>query len=164
VGGISISVPRLIAFVGALTLVAGLFYLMNRTLTGTALRSIAEDRDTAALMGIPVKRFYMVATGLSAVLAGVAGTLLTPFTSVFPLFGVHMTLIAFIVVVIGGMGNMIGALIGGILLGGVDTLAGTYVAPALQQVVLFGLFIVVVLLRPQGLFGAAAGSEEVGLK
>ncbi|MQA04468.1 MAG: branched-chain amino acid ABC transporter permease [Streptosporangiales bacterium] len=164
VAEIAISVPRLIAFGGALLLVAALFHLMNRTLTGKVLRSIAEDRSTAVLMGVPVKRFYLAATGLTAVLAGVAGSLLTPFTSVFPLFGVHMTLIAFIVVVIGGMGNMVGAVVGGILLGGVETLAGTYIAPALQQVVLFVLFIVVVLLRPQGLFGAGAGSEEVGLK
>lgn len=164
VAGINVSVPRLIAFVGALVLVAALFYLMSATLAGKVLRSIAEDRETAALLGMPVKRFYIVATGLSAVLAGVAGVLLTPFTSVFPLFGVHMTLIAFIVVVIGGMGNMVGSLVGGILLGGIETLTGTYVDPALQQVVLFALFIVVVLFRPQGIFGSAAGTEEVGLK
>jgi len=164
VGGVNISVPRLIAFAGGLLLVGILFFFMQRTLTGKVLRSIAEDRDTARLLGIPVSRFYMFATGLSAVLAGVAGVLLTPFSSVFPLYGAQITLIAFIVVVIGGMGNMVGALVGGILLGAIQTLTGTYIAPGLQQVVLFVLFIVVVLVRPQGLFGAGAGTEEVGLK
>lgn len=164
VGGINISVPRLIAFVGALLLVGILFVIMKRTLTGKVLRSIAEDRDTARLLGIPVSRFYMFAMGLGAMMAGVAGVLLTPFSSVYPLYGAQITLIAFIVVVIGGMGNMVGALVGGILLGGIETLTGTYIAPALQQVVLFLLFIVVVLVRPQGLFGTGAGTEEVGLK
>lgn len=164
VGGINISVGRLIAFVGALVLVAGLFYVMNRTMTGNVLRAVAEDNGTATLVGIPVKKYYLVATGISVMLAGVAGVMLTPFTSAFPLFGAHMTLIAFIVVVIGGMGSMVGSLVGGVLLGAIETLAGTYIAPALQQVVLFALFIIVVLLRPQGLFGKGAGTEEVGLK
>lgn len=163
-GNINISIPRLIAFVAALVLVGALFWVMRGAMVGNVLRAIAEDRDTARLIGIPVRRFYLVATGLSAALAGAAGTLLTPFTSVHPLFGMHMTLIAFIVVVIGGMGSMVGSLIGGILLGAVETLAGSYIAPALQQVVLFAIFILVVLVRPQGLFGKGAGTEEVGLK
>lgn len=163
-GGVSISIPRLIAFIGALVLVAGLFFVMTRTMVGSILRSIAEDRDTARLIGIPINRFYLIATGISAVLAGVAGTLLTPFTSVHPMFGARMTLIAFIVVVIGGLGSMTGSLLGGILLGAIETLAGSYIAPALQQVVLFIIFILVILVRPQGLFGAGAGTEEVGLK
>lgn len=163
-GDINISVGRLIAFIGALVMVAALFYVMTRTLTGNVLRAIAEDSSTAVLVGIPVKKFYFVATGISVMLAGVAGVLLMPFTSVSPLFGVHMTLIAFIVVVIGGMGSMVGSLVGGLLLGVIETMAGTYISPALQQAVLFSLFIIVILIRPQGLFGKGAGTEEVGLK
>jgi len=163
-GGVTISVGRLIAFIGALVLVAALFYIMNRTMTGTVLRAIAEDGPTAVLVGIPVKKFYFVATGISVMLAGVAGVMLTPFTSASPTFGFHMTLIAFIVVVIGGMGSMVGSLVGGVLLGAIETLAGTYISPALQQAVLFAIFIIVVLVRPQGLFGKGAGTEEVGLK
>ena len=164
IGDIQISVARTVAFLGALVMVGALFYVMNRTMTGNVLRAIAEDGPTAVLVGIPVKKFYLIATGISIMLAGVAGTLLTPFTSASPLFGVHMTLIAFIVVVIGGMGSMFGSLVGGVLLGAIETLAGTYISPALQQVVLFALFIIVVLVRPQGLFGKGAGTEEVGLK
>ncbi|MFI7482032.1 branched-chain amino acid ABC transporter permease [Kocuria sp. M1R5S2] len=164
VGGINISVGRLVAFIGALVMVAALFYVMNRTMTGKVLRAIAEDGPTAVLLGVPVKKFYFVATGISVMLAGVAGVLLMPFTSASPTFGMHMTLIAFIVVVIGGMGSMVGSLVGGVLLGAIETLAGTYISPSLQQAVLFALFIVVVLVRPQGLFGKGAGTEEVGLK
>lgn len=164
IAGINISVGRLIAFIGALVMVGALFYIMNRTMTGNILRAIAEDSSTAVLVGIPVKKFYFVATGISVMLAGVAGVMLMPFTSASPLFGVHMTLIAFIVVVIGGMGSMVGSLVGGVLLGAIETLAGTYISPALQQAVLFALFIIVVLVRPQGLFGKGAGTEEVGLK
>lgn len=164
VGDINISVGRLVAFIGALVMVAALFYVMNRTMTGKVLRAIAEDGPTAVLLGIPVRKFYFVATGISVMLAGVAGVLLMPFTSASPTFGMHMTLIAFIVVVIGGMGSMVGSLVGGVLLGAIETLAGTYISPSLQQAVLFALFIVVVLVRPQGLFGKGAGTEEVGLK
>ena len=163
-GEIDISVGRLVAFAGALLMFGAVFYILNRTSTGNVLRAIAEDGQTATLIGIPVKRYYMVATGLSIMLAGLAGTLLTPFTSTFPLFGAHMTLIAFIVVVIGGMGSIPGSLIGGVLLGAIETLAGTYISPALQQVVLFALFIIIILIRPQGLFGKGAGTEEIGLK
>lgn len=163
-GNVNISIGRLLAFIGALVMVAALFYILNRTMTGNVLRAIAEDGPTAVLVGIPVQKFYFVATGLSVMLAGVAGVLLMPFTSVSPLFGVHMTLIAFIVVVIGGMGSMVGSLVGGLLLGVIETMAGTYISPALQQAVLFAIFIVVVLIRPQGLFGKGAGTEEVGLK
>lgn len=164
IGDINISIVRLVAFIGALVMVAALFYVMNRTMTGKVLRAIAEDGPTAVLLGVPVKKFYFVATGVSVMLAGVAGVLLMPFTSASPTFGIHMTLIAFIVVVIGGMGSMVGSLVGGVLLGAIETLAGTYISPSLQQAVLFALFIVVVLVRPQGLFGKGAGTEEVGLK
>lgn len=163
-GAINISIPRLIAFLAALLLVGVLFWLMERTMAGNVLRAIAEDRDTARLIGIPVRNFYLIATGLSAVLAGAAGTLLVPFQSANPMYGAYMTLIAFMVVVIGGLGSMIGSLIGGVLLGVIETFAGSYIAPALQQVVLFAIFIVVIMFRPQGLFGKGAGSEEVGLK
>lgn len=164
IGTIQVSSSRLIAFIGALVLVVALFWIMERSMIGNALRAIAEDKDTARLIGIPVNRFYLVATGMSAVLAGAAGALMTPFTSVYPTFGMQMTLIAFIVVVVGGMGSMMGSLVGGILLGAVETLAGSYIAPSLQQVVLFALFIIVILVRPQGIFGKGAGTEEVGLK
>lgn len=162
--GVSATTGRVIAFVVALVLVLALFYFMNRTLTGKVLRSLAEDRETAGLIGIPVKKYYLLAFGMGSALAAVAGVLLSPFQSVFPLAGAHFTLLAFVVVVLGGLGNMVGSLIGGLFLGVVETLAGTYIDPALQQVAVFVVFIIVLIVRPQGIFGGSKETAEVGLK
>lgn len=164
IGGAAVSVPRLVAFAVALVLVAMLFVVLKRTMLGSALRAVAEDRDTAALLGLGVSSLYLVTFGIGAALAGIAGALLMPFTSATPTIGVGYTLIAFVVVVLGGMGNTLGALLGGLLIGVVETLAGTYIDPQLPHVVVFGLFIVVLLIRPRGLFGLGRGTEEVGLR
>lgn len=162
--GISATYGRLTAFVVALALVAVLFYVMKRTLIGKVLRALAEDRETAGLIGIPVKRYYLVAMGLGTAMTAIAGVLIAPFQSVYPLVGAHLTLLAFVVVVLGGLGNMVGSLIGGLFLGAVETLTGTYIDPALQLVAVFVVFIIVLLARPQGIFGGSASNAEVGLK
>ncbi|MGO1182427.1 MAG: branched-chain amino acid ABC transporter permease [Micrococcaceae bacterium] len=162
--GISVTYGRITAFLVALLLVFGLFYLMKRTLTGKVLNAIVEDRETAGTIGIPVRRYYLLAMGLGVGLAGVAGSLIIPFQAAYPLAGAHFTLMAFVVVVLGGLGNMGGALVGGLILGVVETLTGTYLDPGLQQVAVFVVFIIVLIVRPQGIFGGAARNAEVGLK
>ncbi|WFP17001.1 branched-chain amino acid ABC transporter permease [Citricoccus muralis] len=162
--GISVTYGRVTAFLVALLLVFGLFYLMKRTLTGKVLNAIVEDRETAGTIGIPVRRYYLLAMGLGVGLAGVAGSLIIPFQAAYPLAGAHFTLMAFVVVVLGGLGNMGGALVGGLILGVVETLTGTYLDPGLQQVAVFIVFIIVLIVRPQGIFGGAARNAEVGLK
>jgi branched-chain amino acid transport system permease protein len=162
--GITVTYGRLAAFVVALALVFALFYMMKRTLMGKVLNALVEDRETAGLIGIPVKKYYLVAMGIGVGLAGVAGTLIIPFQAAFPLAGAHFTLLAFVVVVLGGLGNMVGSLIGGLILGIVETIAGTYIDPALQQVAVFVVFILVLIVRPQGIFGGSARNAEVGLK
>ncbi|MCP9002053.1 branched-chain amino acid ABC transporter permease [Pseudarthrobacter sp. RMG13] len=162
--GISATYGRITAFVVALVLVAALFYIMKKTLIGKVLRALAEDRETAGLIGIPVKKYYLVAMGLGTAMTAIAGVLIAPFHSVFPLAGAHFTLLAFVVVVLGGLGNMVGSLVGGLLLGAVETLVGTYIDPALQLVAVFVVFIIVLLARPQGIFGGSASNAEVGLK
>src|SRR5699024_3715025 len=102
--------------------------------------------------------------GLGVGLAGVAGTLIVPFQAAYPLAGAHFTLLAFVVVVLGGLGDMGGALLGGLILGIVETVTGTYIDPGLQQVAVFVVFIIVLIVRPQGIFGGAARNAEVGLK
>lgn len=164
VAGVSATYGRLIAFAVAILLVIALFWMMKRTMLGKALGAIAEDRDTARMLGIPVKRYYMVAMGLGAALTGVAGVLIIPFQAAYPLVGAHYTLMAFVVVVLGGLGNMTGALIGGLFLGIIETLTGTYIDPALQQVAVFVVFIIVLIVRPAGIFGGSARNAEVGLK
>ncbi|MGM9474476.1 branched-chain amino acid ABC transporter permease [Pseudarthrobacter sp. YS3] len=162
--GVSATYGRITAFVVALVLVAVLFYVMKKTLIGKVLRALAEDRETAGLIGIPVKNYYLVAMGLGTAITAIAGVLIAPFHSVFPLAGAHFTLLAFVVVVLGGLGNMVGSLVGGLFLGAVETLVGTYIDPALQLVAVFVVFIIVLLARPQGIFGGSASNAEVGLK
>jgi branched-chain amino acid transport system permease protein len=162
--GVSVTYGRLTAFVVALALVFALFYMMKRTLMGKVLNALVEDRETAGLIGIPVKKYYLTAMGIGVSLAGIAGTLIVPFQAAYPLVGAHFTLLAFVVVVLGGLGNMVGSLIGGLILGIVETMAGTYIDPALQQVAVFVVFILVLIVRPQGIFGGSARNAEVGLK
>jgi branched-chain amino acid transport system permease protein len=164
IGPINVNVPRLIAFVVALVLFAGLYSLLRYTFIGKAFQAVAEDRSTAQLMGIRVERLYLLAFGLGAALAGVAGALLMPFTTVYPTVGISYTLVAFVVVVLGGLGNMTGTLLGGLIIGLTDSFSATFLSPSLSTATYFVLFVVVLLVRPSGLFGKGKGTEEVGLR
>lgn len=164
IGGITATYGRLLAFAVAVLLVIGIFYIMNRTMVGRVLAAVSEDRDTARMIGIPVRRFYLLAMGLGAAMTGIAGVLIIPFQAAYPMVGAHYTLMAFVVVVIGGLGNMTGALLGGLILGIIETLTGTFIDPALQQVAVFVVFIIVLIVRPAGIFGGSARNAEVGLK
>jgi len=164
IGGITATYGRLLAFAVAVLLVIGIFYIMNRTMVGRVLAAVSEDRDTARMIGIPVRRFYLLAMGLGAAMTGIAGVLIIPFQAAYPMVGAHYTLMAFVVVVIGGLGNMTGALLGGLTLGIIETLTGTFIDPALQQVAVFVVFIIVLIVRPAGIFGGSARNAEVGLK
>jgi branched-chain amino acid transport system permease protein len=161
---IIISVPRLVAFLVALASILGLYGFLKHTFVGKALRAIVEDNTVARLMGIKVERLYMLAFGLGAAFTALGGILLIPFSSVYPTVGAPFTLIAFIVVVLGGLGSMSGTFLGGLFIGVVETFGGTYVSPALKEALYFGIFILVLLVRPQGLFGTGKGTEEIGLK
>lgn len=164
IGPINVNVPRLIAFVVALVLFAGLYSLLRYTFIGKAFQAVAEDHSTAQLMGIRVERLYLLAFGLGAALAGVAGALLMPFTTVYPTVGISYTLVAFVVVVLGGLGNMTGTLLGGLIIGLTDSFSATFLSPSLSTATYFVLFVVVLLVRPSGLFGKGKGTEEVGLR
>ena len=162
--GIIISVPRLVAFVAALLSIVTLYYFLKYSFTGKALRAIVEDHAIARLMGVGVERLYLLAFGIGSALTALGGVLLMPFNSVYPTVGVPFTLIAFIVVVLGGMGSMAGTFLAGLFIGVVEALGGTYVSPALKEAIYFVIFILVVLVRPQGFLGMGKGTEEVGLK
>jgi len=161
---IIISVPRLIAFLVALVSILLLYGFLKHTFLGKALRAIVEDNTVARLMGIKVDRLYLLAFGLGAAFTALGGILLIPFSSVYPMVGGPFTLIAFIVVVLGGLGSMSGTFLGGLFIGVVESFGGTYVSPALKEAIYFGIFILVLLVRPQGLFGKGKGTEEIGLK
>ncbi len=162
--GIIFSVPRLISFLVALVSLGVLYYFLKHTSVGKAMRAIVEDYSVSRLMGVGVEKMYIFAFGLGSAFCGLAGALLMPFSSVYPTVGLHYTLVAFVVVVLGGLGNMGGTLLAALFIGVVESFSGTYIAPALKETVYFGIFIAVLLVRPQGLFGKGKGTEEVGLK
>lgn len=152
-GSLTISYPRLVAFLVAVMATVCLFFFLKMTYPGKALRAIAQNRDAALLMGIDVNKMYVVAFGLGAAAVGVAGALLTPIYYVFPGVGSYFSLTAFIVVVLGGLGDMMGAFWGGLLIGLVEALSGFVIGAALKEAVYFVLFIIVLLFKPEGLFG-----------
>ncbi len=164
VGGLFISLPRLVAFLIAMALAAALFLFLTKTPLGKAIRATAQDRKAAMLMGVDVHRIYLLSFGIGTACVGVAGALLMPVYYTFPTVGTYFVLTAFVVVVLGGMGNMVGAFLGGLIIGLVEAFSGFLIAPALKEAVYFILFILVLLLKPSGLFGMGRGAEEVGLK
>jgi branched-chain amino acid transport system permease protein len=162
-GTMQVSVVRLITLAAATVVAIGLQLFLNRTMLGKAIRAVAQDRRAARLMGIDVERTYMVTFGIGAALTGLAGALLTPIYTLQPQIGGNFILAAFAVVVLGGLGSVTGAYIGGFIVGITEAFAGFYIDPALKHAVWFMVFIVMLIIRPSGLFGHI-GAEEVGLR
>jgi branched-chain amino acid transport system permease protein len=156
VGAAFIAVPRLVAL-GAVIAVAGvLWIIMQWTDTGKAIRAVAKEKLGAELCGIDVAHIYAVTFGLGAACVAVAACLLIPTYYVNPTAGEAFVLIAFTIVVLGGMGSIAGALIGGLFVGVVESLSSVFLGQSLGQIGIFVLFIVMLLVRPSGLFGARA--------
>ncbi|MCZ8279713.1 MAG: branched-chain amino acid ABC transporter permease [Acetobacteraceae bacterium] len=155
-GDVLLSVPRLIGFGVTLLLAVLLFLLMTRTDTGRAIRAVAKERTGAALVGIDVAHIYAVTFGIGTACLAIAACLLLPSFYVSPRVGNAFVLVAFTIVVLGGMGSVTGALLGGLFIGVVESLSGLYFGDSLGQIGIFLIFILVLLLRPTGLFGARA--------
>ncbi len=152
-GPVFLSVPRLVAFGVALGLATGLYVLLLRTDLGKAMRAAAENREVALLLGIDTRTIYLLAFSLGTALVGVAGALMAPVLPTFPTVGTLFALTAFVVVVLGGMGDIVGAMLGGAIIGVTEALIATYVALDLAPLATFLIFILILLVRPQGLFG-----------
>jgi branched-chain amino acid transport system permease protein len=149
------TLPRTLAFVGALVLAGLLFLLLRRTKLGTAIRAVAENPRGGALVGINVPQIYMLAFALGTACVGAAATLVLPFLSLEPTTGDAFNIIAFIVVVLGGMGNVIGALLGGLLIGVTQQVGGVLFIGQSNLLAVFILFVLALYLRPEGLLGKA---------
>lgn len=142
---------RVYAALAALV-VAGLLYLFfTRTRAGKSIRAAADNHVGALVVGLDVKRLYAVTFGVGAACVGAAGSLMLLIVQVQPFLAVDYTLLAFVIVIVGGLGSMSGALAGGLLVGVSEAVAGVLLQPSLKSVISFGLLIVVLLLRPQGL-------------
>lgn len=156
VAGALIAAPKLAAFAGALLATAVLLYVVTRTNLGRAIRACAKERQGARLVGIDVEHVFAMSFGIGLACLGAAACFLLPAYYVNPQVGSGFVLIAFTIVVLGGMGSFVGALAGGLLIGVVESLGGLWFGESLGQIGIFLIFIAVLLFKPQGLFGARA--------
>ncbi len=152
-GSVNIGEAEVVAGLGALVLTALVFAFVEYTEPGRALRALSEDRVAAQLMGIDVQGMNALAFGMGIACVGAAGALLMLTYQAFPRVGTEFALTAFVVVALGGFGSVQGALVGAILVGLVEVLGGFYISPALKMIPVYLLYLLVVLLRPQGLLG-----------
>ena len=153
VGVTAIPLPRLIAVAAAVVIGLIFWLLMTRTDLGRAIRAVSKERQGARIVGISVEHIFAMSFGLGAAVLAISACLLLPTFYVTPQVGNAFVLIAFTTVVLGGMGSFIGALLGGLLLGVVEAVSGTFLGESLGQIGIFVIFILVLLFRPTGLFG-----------
>lgn len=151
--GLHFGLPQIVAGVGAVLTTAAVWWFINRTRLGAALEATAQDKEAAQLMGIPSQQMFALAWGIGAACAGVAGALLSTFFPIFPEVGANFILIAFVVVALGGFGSVTGAFWAGIIVGVVEVLGGFLLGPEYKLAIVLALFLLVILVRPQGLMG-----------
>jgi branched-chain amino acid transport system permease protein len=151
-----LAVPRVMGFGVVLVVGLVLWLILSLTDTGKAIRAVAKEKLGAELSGIDVEHIYAVTFGLGTACLAIAACLLIPTYYVNPHVGNAFVLVAFTIVVLGGMGSVTGALVGGLFIGVVESLSGLYLGESLGQIGIFVMFILVLLLRPSGLFGERA--------
>jgi branched-chain amino acid transport system permease protein len=156
IGDAFLALPRVIAFGAVIAVALALWLFMQRTDTGKAIRAVAKEKLGAELAGIDVAHIYAVTFGLGTACLAIAACLLIPTYYVNPHAGNAFVLVAFTIVVLGGMGSVTGALVGGLSVGVVESLSGLYLGESLGQIGIFMMFILVLLFRPTGLFGERA--------
>ena len=154
IGPAMIALPKLVAFAGALVASALLLLILTRTDLGRAIRAVAKEKHGAKLMGIDVDHVHAMCFGIGLACLGAAACFLLPAYYVNPQVGAGFVPVAFTIVVLGGMGSFGGALVGGLLIGVVESLGGLFLGESLGQIGIFAVFIAVLLFRPQGIFGA----------
>lgn len=154
--GIMLSANRTWAFLICLVLAAALYGILMHTRLGAQVRAVSQDRDAAVLMGIHVDRIYALTFCVGVALVGVAGAIILPIFSAYPTVGTFFSTSSFVVVVLGGLGSFTGALLGGLIIGVVETAAGVFASTELAQVFSLLVFLIVLFVRPQGLLGKGA--------
>lgn len=145
--------PRVLAFVGAAVVAIALKSVLERTRLGLSIRAVASNSEGAKLVGVDIGRVYALTFGIGAACVAVAGGLMTPFTSLTPSVGEQFTILAFVIVVLGGLGSVVGAMVGGIVIGLVQTVGALYLPGTGSLILVFAVFVMVLFLKPEGLYG-----------
>jgi branched-chain amino acid transport system permease protein len=154
-GPIVFDVPRLVTFAVALVLALLLYLFLKRTDLGRTIRAAADNRIGALLVGADTQKVFTLAFGIGAACVGAAGSLMTPFLPFVPSTGLFFTVTSFNIVIIGGMGSLLGAFVGGLLVGVSESLGALLLVPSLKEIVTFVLLVLILLFRPQGLLGGS---------
>lgn len=153
IGGVRLAYTRIIVFVLALAMTFGLHLFLKHSRTGRAIRATSQDTRAAQVMGVDIARTYAVTFGLGAAMAGATGSLVAVVYTFSPVIGDTFTLKSFVVVILGGLGNMFGAIVAGIFLGVAENIVSGFVDPGYRDVISFWLLITVLLVRPTGFLG-----------
>jgi branched-chain amino acid transport system permease protein len=156
IGGIFVSFTRLLAFALAILAMVALYFFLTRTYTGTAIRAVSQDREAIALMGARPQRLYLVTSAVGGAMAGVAGALLIIQYAVHPYFGGAFGPLTFMICVLGGLGNMVGAFFAAFIMAQVISVGGVIVSTEMGYVIAFVIFIVLMFVRPGGIFARRA--------
>ena len=154
-GGISLSKERLAAIITSIVFILALYYLIQWTSMGKALRAVAQNREAARVHGINIGRIFSITMGISCALAAAGGALIGPIFYINPYMGAEPIMKAFVAIILGGMGSLLGAVIGGFIIGMTESFVSTYVGAHFAMVVVFLVMIGVLLVRPSGIFGHA---------
>lgn len=160
IGDVFISPPRLASFIAAVCLTVILYAVLTRTKIGRAIRATAQSKEISSLVGVNVERTYMIAMGIGTVCAGTAGALLVTFHVLSPTVGIDLGLVAFLAIILGGLGSFTGALIGGIVIGLAQSLGTVYIGLGYSELVTLALFILILIFKPTGLFGKNKDEER----
>jgi branched-chain amino acid transport system permease protein len=162
IAGTAFNLSQVVAFVISVAMTAALFAFMKWTHSGRVMRATAQDRDAATLMGIDTDRVYRLTFAIGIACVGAAGVLVAPLYAVYPTAGLQFVLLAYVVVVLGGLGDMVGAMLGSLIVAAVEVVGSYFFGTAWKEVLYFLLFITVLVLRPAGLLGQR-GAETLGV-
>lgn len=153
VGDVIIGMPQIVAALGSILMTFIIFYFIERTKTGRAIQATALDKNTALLMGINTEKIYALTFGIAGGCVGIAGGLLSTFFPIHPQSGALYSLLAFVIVALGGFGNIKGALYSAIIIGLAESLGGYYLGTQFKYAIVFAIYLIVIQIRPKGLFG-----------
>lgn len=159
-GGITFSTVQLFIIVFSLACMFALFRVLKGTMIGKCIRAVSENMDTARLLGVPVFLVVAATFGIASVLAGIAGVLVgIAYHSIYPLMGIEIGLKGLAIIIIGGMGNVVGAMVSGLLVGIMEIFSVAYISSSYKDAFTFGLMVLILIWKPEGLFGRATDQK-----